>query len=201
MRTKELSVRQKMNRIYKDICGYEIDKKDEKLIRSSKGSPVYGEITQKSLEKLFDYLKINKEDILYDLGSGVGKVVLLAAINTPVKKAIGVEISKERFLKAKEALKNAQSFFLDIDKRASFINESLLDVNLKKASIIYTCSTAFSFSFMKELTKYLGQFKHHFRLVSLQELPENKFFKELENLKLDMSWIKKTPVHVYERMC
>lgn len=200
MSHKQLTFRQMMNRIYKNICGYEIDKSDEKLIRKFKGSPIYGEITQKSVEMLYEYLSINKDDVLYDLGSGVGKVVLQVAIKTPIKKAIGIEISKERYDGSLQALSNAKNFFNSIDKKVKFINDSLLNIDLKNASIIYTCSTAFSQGFMKEMTNYLGLYKHPFRLVSLQELPDNKLFKLEEVLKLDMSWIKKTSVHVYQRL-
>src|SRR5690606_36408380 len=143
----------------------------------SKGSPIYGEIKHQALNQLLDYLALDNNDVFVDLGSGVGKVVLHTALVTPVKKAIGIELSTTRFLEAKEALKRASQWSPYIRSRCAFKNADLMEVNLSKATVIYTCSTAFSMAFMKKVSERLGSFTHDFRLVSPQELPQNKHFQ------------------------
>jgi SAM-dependent methyltransferase len=196
---ENLSIRKIINRVYKDIAGFEIPPSDAKQIRKSKGSPIYGEINVTALEKLLDFLNLKPEDSFYDLGSGVGKVVMQTALTTPVGRAFGVELSATRHLEAKLALARALSFDPSLKNRIKLLNCDLLTLDLSEASVVYTCSTAFSQSFMNTVTKRMATFTHPFRLVSLQELPHEKDFELIKVLRLDMSWLRSTPVHVYHR--
>ncbi len=198
MKQQTLSLRQIMNRTYRDICGFEIPKTEEAAIRKSKGSPVYGEITYSSLNKLLSYLQLSEKDVVYDLGSGVGKVVIYMALATPVRKAIGIELSESRHQDAKKAFANARALTKELAGRCEFLNDDLTVVNLSNASVIYTCSTAFSINFMRKVTARLALLSHKFRLVTLQELPECGPFKVIDKLNLDMSWVRQTPVYVYQ---
>jgi hypothetical protein len=195
----ELSQRQIINRVYQDICGFEISKTDAAKVKSSHGSPVYGEITVTSTNKLFSHLKIGKNDVLYDLGSGVGKVIIFAGLFTPVKKAIGVELSKMRHRDSLCALERAKAYDKKLPARCHFENTNFLKMDLSKASIIYSCSTAFSIAFMRTLTARLAQFTHDFRFVTLQDLPDETHFELEDIIRLDMSWQRATPVHIYRR--
>jgi len=199
MNKKTLSTRQIINRIYKDIEGFEIPSIDAKRVRESKGSPIYGEINHEALNKLLKYLRLGPKDVFFDLGSGVGKVITQTLLTTPVKLAVGVELSKIRHHDARLAMKRAYDFDPSIKNRVRLLNKDLLTVDLHEATVIYTCSTAFSQLFMKKLTKRLQSFNHHFILVSLQDLPEIPEFKLIKKLKLDMSWLKCTPVYIYQR--
>lgn len=196
---KPLSNRQIMNRIYQDISGFEIPKVDIARIKESKGSPVYGEINTRALEKLHEYLDIRTGDIFYDLGSGVGKVVLQTGLFTKAQKVVGVELSENRHEDAMAALKRASEIAPLAAKKCSFINDDLMNIDLSSASIIYTCSTAFSDLFMRQIAKRLADFSHKYRLVTLQELPNEKHLKRVDTIYLDMSWARKTAVHIYER--
>lgn len=199
MAEENISLRKVLNHVYKDISGFEIPKDDEKAVKSSKGSPVYGEINHTAFNKLLAHLNLSTKDVFYDLGSGVGKVVLHAALATHVKKAVGVELSSTRHQDALEALKRATEYKSNLKNRCAFLNSDLMNVDLKEATAIYTCSTAFSQVFMKQVTDRLTHFTHEFRLITLQDLPSTKHFELLEVLKLDMSWIRKTSVYVYRR--
>jgi hypothetical protein len=195
---QQLSTRQIMNRIYKDICGFEISRTEEKKVRESKGSPVYGEITLASTVKLFDHLGLTSQDTLYDLGSGVGKLILYAALFTSVRRAVGVELSKTRHTDSITALKRAL-LFGQISERCTFFNDDLLRVNLSDATVIYTCSTAFSMDFMRKLTAHVSRFSQAYKLVTLQDLPNERSFHLIDRLKLDMTWQRNATVHIYQR--
>lgn len=199
MNSTVLSHRQILNRIYKDICGFEISKTDEARVKKSSGSPLYGEINHGSIKSLLEYLDLSKRDVFYDLGSGIGKVVIAVALLSSVKKAVGIELSKTRHKDALEALENASIWAPSINNRCLFLNADLMTADLSSATVIYTCSTAFSIAFMKKVIKRLAILPQDFRLVSLQELPENKHFVLEDILRLDMSWVRKTPVHLYRR--
>lgn len=199
MKQKILSPQQIMNRIYQDIDGFEIPKSDEKQVRQSKGSPIYGEINHQSLNKLLDHLKLTSRDVFFDLGSGVGKVVLQTALVSPVKSCIGVELSTARHNDALNALENSRSWDKHLYQRVCLVNADMLTVDLRSATLIYTCSTAFSEGFMKKIVSYLATFTHPFRLVTLQDLPTTRHFKLTDKIKLNMSWVRNTPVYIYQR--
>jgi len=199
MKQSGLSNRQLMNRIYRDICGFEIPKEDEAKVRESKGSPVYGEIKYQALSSLLANLHLSASDVFFDLGSGVGKVILYTALFTPVKKAVGIELSQTRHEHAQQALSNAKTLTNNSLGRCQLINGDLMTADLSAATIIYTCSTAFSLAFMRKVTARLRDFDHHYRLVTLQELPTNGPFRLVDKIPLDMSWVRKTPVYIYER--
>lgn len=196
----DLSTRQLINRIYKDICGFEIPKTDEQHVRSSTGSPIYGEITTGALSKLLKDLRLNKNDVFYDLGSGVGKVVMQTALASAVGKAIGVELSETRYENSLLALTRAKTFVPRISSRCRFINDDILRVDLSQATVIYTCSTAFSQKFMRQMLSHIAGFKQKFKLVSLQDLPDNRYFSLHHKLRLDMSWQRSTAVYIYHRV-
>ena len=112
---------------YKDITGFGISTEDTENITNCGGAPTYGEITQDSAQALIDYLKPTAQDVFVDAGSGVGKLVVQFFFATPIKKAIGVELSQERFKKAikvKESLAQkkliAAGRILDFQKSRHF---------------------------------------------------------------------------------
>lgn len=52
---------------------------------------VYGETSYDLVCQMIDQIKITRDDIFVDLGSGVGQVVLQMAAATPCKICFGVE--------------------------------------------------------------------------------------------------------------
>ena len=197
----QLSQKQIFNRIFKDLSGgFSIPKEEEAFIRQNKGNPLYGEITFASMDKLLKKFKFKDDDYFYDLGSGVGKFIIYASLNSNIKKAVGVELSKSRHEEASTAFNRALEYFPNLKGKCDFLNEDILNANIKKHAVIYTCSTAFSVKFMKEIIDKLSSIKNSFFLISLQELPKNNVFKLDEIMKLDMTWVRKTPVYIYKKL-
>lgn len=104
------------------------------------GSDGYGETGYSSIELLVkqysDYF--NQDTVFYDLGSGVGKIVIHIGVKYKPKKSCGIEFSKERYLKSLDLLKN----FNDVDN-INFINDNILNCDLSDATVIYTDNTLF----------------------------------------------------------
>jgi SAM-dependent methyltransferase len=200
MHKLELSEQKKyMRMLYKDVSGYFIPKTEEQQIKNAKSSAVYGEITFSSLNKALEKVNLGPKDVFYDLGSGVGKVIMQAALAGGAKSYIGLELSKLRYDASIKALQMAKD--LKIIKNASKVNfycEDFLQADLSKATVIYTCSTAFSIKFMALLAEKLSSLKKGLRVISLQDFPEGFGFELLEVMKLDMTWTRKTSVYFYE---
>lgn len=75
-------------------------------------------------------LDLNKEDTLYDLGSGYGRMTLYAGITTPAK-CKGIEIFPERIRLAKQAQAR-----LELDN-VEFIQDSVLDQDYSDGDVFY----------------------------------------------------------------
>jgi SAM-dependent methyltransferase len=189
--------RQVIRQLYRDLDGFEIPGPEERAIRSSKGSPIYGEMMPAATEHLLRFLDLGAGDVFYDLGAGSGKVVLQAAMTAPLRKAVGVELSATRVGLARSALKAARRRRLLRARACAFRQEDFLHTYLADATVIYTCSTAFSFRFMAMLAERVAGLRRQLRFVTLQELEDPRGFELIEVLRLDMSWKRRSEVHVY----
>jgi hypothetical protein len=200
MNKEKLEARRFLRQLYKDVWAYSIPRQEDLNIRKARSSSLYGEITFGSIDKLLTYLKLGETDVFYDLGSGIGKVVLQVGMTSKVKKVIGVELSKTRYGESIVALNAAAREKRVSKRRCQIVNANILDVDLSKATVIYTCSTAFPGTFMKKLAAKLAAVKKPLRIVTTQDMPENCGLKLADKLKLDMSWARGTSVFVFENV-
>jgi SAM-dependent methyltransferase len=82
------------------------------------------------VKKMLELAGVKKEDLVYDLGSGDGRIVI-AATKTYGCKAIGVEIDKDLIEKSREGAKEA-----GLEKLASFEQGDLFKADFSKATIV-----------------------------------------------------------------
>ena len=83
-----------------------ISKGDEVELGQAGGprAATYGELTPLGFRQLVARLSLTSEDVFVDCGSGTGRLVLLAAKECGVRRAIGVELSSSRHSIALELL-------------------------------------------------------------------------------------------------
>ena len=199
---RKLSVeetRDKLNEFYSDLSGFGIPEKEVKFIKKNGGSATYGEITFDSAQELIDYLKITKDDVFYDLGSGVGKFCLHAYLATNVKKSCGIELSGTRYELAVKAL-NAlgEEGLFDPSREITFLNEDIAKSDLSDATVIFMCATCYSDDLMNILAKkFVDEVGPGLRVISLREFKNQPRLKKVKTFKLPMTWSQGSPVHVY----
>lgn len=108
---------------------------------------IYGEMTYWGVQKLLEILQLNSEDVFYDLGSGLGKIVIQISCNTPIKKIYGIEFYPERSNIAEKALKKLYKMYpelLNNNKIISFQIQNIKDIHyLNDATVIFMCSTCY----------------------------------------------------------
>src|SRR5688572_21570086 len=85
--------------------------------------PVYPEVPfvptpDETVEKMLDLAKVSKRDVVYDLGSGDGRLVIAAAKKGA--RAVGVDIDPQRIA---ESVQNART--AGVSERVKFINQNL----------------------------------------------------------------------------
>lgn len=188
-----------LRQLYRGLDGFPIAPADERRVAGSSGSPTYGELRPASTIRMLAQLELERRDQFVDLGAGIGKVVLLAAMTTAVGSALGVELSATRVAVAQEALARARRARVPGARRVRVIEADMLRCPLDDATVVYTCSTAFSSAFMRRLVRRLAKLPKLHTLVSLQELDPNRTFEPREVMQLDASWTRRTEVYVYSR--
>ena len=123
------ATRKQIKRVYKGMDGYETNEKHEQYVTT------YGEMTLKGIElliKLFEKSQpirtypINQQTF-YDLGSGLGKNVMMVASLVPGIKSKGIELVKERHNKAMVAY---NTFKNKSKTNIEFICGSFFDYNI-----------------------------------------------------------------------
>ncbi len=182
------------------------------------GSPVYGEIKFESVLFLLNYLKLNQNDVFYDLGSGLGKFTYLVYLLTSVRKAIGIELSETRYNKASSVSSKISSSYdvifnfenqmrKNVDKLPlqkikgkyfELVNGNFLQEDFSDATVIFTCSTCFPDECMASLTEKFAQLQDGTRILTLRHLNEHKDVHPIRTIYLPMTWSQNTPVYIYQ---
>lgn len=82
------------------------------------------------VEKMLDLAKVGPSDVVYDLGSGDGRIVIMAAEKFGAH-SIGVELDEERF---KES--SAHIAKLGLENRAKIVRGNLFETDLHPATVV-----------------------------------------------------------------
>ena len=81
-------------------------------------------------QKMLEVAKVVPDDVVYDLGSGDGRIVIMAAQKFGAH-AVGVELDSDLYLKSTERIKK-----LGLQDRAQIIHENLFEVNVRHATVV-----------------------------------------------------------------
>ncbi len=82
------------------------------------------------VEKMLELAKVDSHDTLYDLGSGDGRIVIMAAQKFGAH-AVGVELDPDLYKQSEDRIKT-----MGLDKRAEIMHESFFNVNVRRASVV-----------------------------------------------------------------
>jgi len=86
---------------------------------------------QEVVEAMLKVANVRKGDVLYDLGSGDGRIPITAAQKYGIARGIGIDINPERIKEANENLRKAR-----VGDRVRFINADLFESDLSDATVI-----------------------------------------------------------------
>jgi SAM-dependent methyltransferase len=82
------------------------------------------------VRQMLDVARVNKNDVLYDLGSGDGRIVVEAARRYGAR-GIGIDINPERIREA-----NANAKKAGVTGRVQFLEQDLFETDISKASVV-----------------------------------------------------------------
>lgn len=157
---------------------------------------IYGELTHDSMVSLLKMMRLTKDDVLVDIGCGVGKFVMMAATTTPAKVR-GIEVVTERYeaaLKACEIAHKTLNFPASFEDKCTFINADATKCDLSDATVVYMCSTLFPDKAMERICE---QVPAHAILVSQKKLPWDSMWKLNAMVVLPCSWSEQVIFHFY----
>ncbi|WAS05976.1 methyltransferase domain-containing protein [Gloeomargaritales cyanobacterium VI4D9] len=86
---------------------------------------------QEVVEAMLKIANVNSQDVLLDLGSGDGRIVITAAKDYKVQKAVGVEIDPALVAESRRNIENA-----GVADRAEIIQQNLFNTDLSKYTVI-----------------------------------------------------------------
>lgn len=182
-------------KLYCNTLGFNLAKQGRSDQQLFSYEYIYGEINFKSFIKLLNKCEINKECVFYDLGSGVGKAVVCAALLYDFKKVCGIE---QLQLLHQSATKIQESELLK-NKNIYFHQADLLTTNWSEANIIFINASAFIADFWQKILEKLKQLKAGAQIIVVSKLLPEEYFTAKYNDFLPMS-CGMVRVGVYIRM-
>lgn len=188
----------RMRELFRDIDGFDIDEAEEDRLEEKHGSLTYGEIMPTAGVRLIDTLELGEDDVFVDFGSGVGRLLLTAALRSPVRRVVGVELLRDRHVAATRAVDGAVARGWVESSRVELRNEDILETSLAEATVFYTCSTAFPDELTLALAARVAGLKRATLFVTTQEVEEGPRMRLRRTLRLDMSWSRSSRVHIYD---
>ena len=112
-----------------------------------------------AVDAMLKVAKVGKSDVVYDLGSGDGRIPIMAVQKYNAARAIGIDINPDRIKEAEANLKAA-----GVGDRVRFLNEDLFEANINDATVV-TLYLLPSLN-LKLLPKLLADLKPGTRIVS-----------------------------------
>lgn len=86
---------------------------------------------QTVVDRMLELAGVGKDDIVYDLGSGDGRIAITAVKNRGAKQAFGIDINPVRI---KEATENAKT--AGVSDRVTFLEKDLFKTDFSKATVV-----------------------------------------------------------------
>ncbi|NEJ83102.1 hypothetical protein GR268_42230 [Rhizobium leguminosarum] len=162
-------------------------------------NPLYGEITYQGMQALAKKLKLSSSDVFYDLGCGLGKLVVYMYLVSPIKKSVGIEMVGQRYKAASLMLQLlTDDELLDPNREILFIHNNIRNENFLDATVIFRSSLCFSNELMEELNQRFSKLKKGLRVISLIPLPKSTslYLKDVDCLP--MTWTDASRIYHYE---
>jgi len=193
--------------IYQGLSGFGVN-----TIGFQEYKTTYGEMTDAGIQILSDKFKIHAplskfpqdRRTFYDLGCGIGKIVVGVAILNPDIRAKGIEIVPERIRQANNALERIKT--RQVASRVQFSQGSFTEsaVSLRDACWIYVSNLCFDDTTQKLIASKLeADVAPGCVIVASREFPfseNSSLFNKLEaSTNIPMTWSATSTCVIYQR--
>jgi len=193
-----------ISRLYMNHNGYTVDT----LNLEGEHSTTYGEVKESSIPILYEifnkYAPISKISLayrnFYDLGSGIGKLVIGMCYLNSTLKGTGIEIVPDRVQIANTVLQNIRT--PSIKNRVENLCISMLSdsINYSDACWIFISNLTMSEEHDIKVFDKLAKEVKKGCVIICSKSTENPAFKEVNNVTLPMTWSNESTVYVYVKI-
>ena len=176
-------------KIYNFIKGSSLSQ-DERSSKTLIGTEyTYGEIELIHFLPLFNLLNKGKDEVFWDLGCGVGKVMLAASIGTDnYTKIYGVEMLESLCEGANQAIDSYCSEEKVDRSKFTVIQGDMTKIDWSNADVIYVSSLCFPDELVKAIAERGRLLKRGARILTLKKWPFPEVYKLIDDFKVKMTW-------------
>lgn len=181
----------------------------------------YGEVSVESVSStILPLLRLEADDIFYDLGCGTGKILAQALLQTPCRVAKGIELMQNRVSEGERAFARLQTCELPIldDKQFTIVQGDICrppeTADMMDATVVFINNVVFGPELMLNIMNKLSDMPNLKRVVTLRQFCVRHRHRKCtlsgsrcvdyvhppEEAEIDVSWAKKTSVYLYERV-
>lgn len=162
-------------------------------IKRKKGNiaETYGEILYPSVIKLMSSIKLSVDDVFFDLGSGLGKVVIQLFLTTSIRESYGIEIRPDLHQQALTILRQIQKDLPDCfpySRKLTFLCGNFLEIPLSSATLLLIASPCFSPTILHRLSGIINDLSSVHSVFSLRPLPALKRLPFKKAIAIECSW-------------
>lgn len=190
-----------IKRIYGGMTGY----MNDTSAYDNKFALTYGEVTLDGVKQLVNIFQRHpittypvSRRVFYDLGSGIGKNVIMMASLIPSIISKGIELVNERHNMAMTAYRNIKE--QSVRSRVEFIHGSLLDRSLSDAAWIYVSNLCFSSEINNQLSEKLGKELQLRALIVCSKPLDHRYLRLIGQTTLSQTWSAESEAYVYEKV-
>ena len=191
-----------IKRMYGGMTGY----MNDTSAYDSKFALTYGEVTLDGVKQLANIFQRQhpiatypvSRRVFYDLGSGIGKIVITMASLVPSITSKGVELVNERHNMAMTAYRNIKE--QSVRSRVEFIHGSMLDRSLSDAAWIYVSNLCFSSEINDQLSEKLGRELQVNALIVSSKPLDHPSLQLIGKTTLSQTWSAESEAYVYEKV-
>jgi hypothetical protein len=191
--------------LFKDVNGYSVSgnariKHHDQAICSKM---LYGETLFDGMKEIFNHELIShdikKAKVFYDMGSGIGNVVIGTALLGMFKKCIGIELLEGLYSKALEQHQKLLEINKKIANSITFINSSFIDHDIRDGDVFFINHPTTDPVIIKKLEDKLQTLrKGSIVLCVIRSLENDNNFAKLGSRLFKFSWGDST-VHFYKK--
>lgn len=179
--------------------GFELEPGERQTLERLGGarSATYGELDPESVERVLGWLRPGPADVLVDLGSGAGRLLVQAVATTAVGRAVGIELSLSRHRIATTVQARLDELAPTLGRRLMLHHGDLRQIDWRDATCVWAGATCFPDPVQRAVVRGAAAAPRLFRLLSTCRLPAVAALQEIGALDLSTTWSHRVRTFVY----
>jgi hypothetical protein len=159
---------------------------------------IYGEFPVDSFPEILKLVNPQEGEVFYDLGSGIGKLLIFLGLTSKLSEVCGIEAIKEYFQIASKKIKILNKSFQS-SKVSCIHGDFLKDDSWTKADIIFAYATCYTEEMMEKIAFMAEDLSAGSRFVSINMPLKADYLKLRLKDRFDFGFTARAEVFVYEK--